>query len=359
MSRQETGNDARLPARLEDLLRSIPLVFLGLATALVAAAKQGVMWPQVVVWENNRGLLPETSAESLSYGYRIVGYALGFDQDRDYLLLSAAVSLGAVVAICLAVMRHIGSGSPARLAVMVLLSGPIIWSLSANLGRTDALLIVGSALLIMQKRAGIPAALAALVMLLAHPEQAVVSCLALVLLSFGARFYFIRGVALTGLMTSLAGFTILAIWAAALGVTDRSRQFLDLLGASLGRFLTYLPLELYAALGGTVFIMVICLFWDPAPSNRWSVFVAGLALPLLVTAVTLDQSRVFVGVSSAVVIIIVVSYSGEILDLVRRVTRSPLFLTFLVLAVLPAIHISFTGELVAPWRELYYAIIYR
>ncbi len=317
------------------------------------------MWPQVVVWENTRGLLPETSAESLSYGYRIVGYALGFDQDRDYLLLSAGITVGSVVAICLAVMRHIGSGNRARLAVMILLSGPIIWSLSANLGRTDALLIVGSALLVMQKRAGIPAALAALVMLLAHPEQAVVSCLALVLLSFGERFHFIRGVALTGLITSLAGFTILAIWAAALGVTDRSRQFLDLLGASLGRFLTFLPLELYAALGGTVFLIVLSVFWEPTPSNRWSVFLAGLALPLLVTAVTLDQSRVFVGVSAAVVIIIVTSYSGEVLDLASRVTRSPLFMSFLVLALLPAIHISFSGELVAPWRELYYAIIYR
>lgn len=346
-----------LPKGWERLLLRISFAVFALLIAAVAVAKQGVRWPQIVVWRNSAGLLPEASAEPLSYGFRLIGFLLGFSNSNQYLVVAAVVSIFAVLAIAYAMTRNLADPTHARVALVLAVSGPIVWSMASNLGRVDALLVLGSALLVASRKNVLGATAATAVMVLAHPEQALVAAGCLLALSSGPAFRTFRRSSLVALGCALLGnFTLWAL-AATADAPVRQDQLFSLFGASLGRFLTFAPLALYSGLGVVLMISVFAIISSHQWKDRLAIG-AALLIPLLVSAITLDQTRVFVGVSTAAVLALIVTVAEPLVHVTQRLTNSPIAFWLIVTTLLPAVHIAFSGELVAPLRELYEWIIY-
>ena len=328
---------------------------MALIVGAIAIGKTGVL-TQVMVWRNEQGLIPEESGEPLSYGFRIVGFVFGFTTRGPYLGVAIVTTFLAIGALAVAA-RSAGDRKAAKLTVLIVASGPLVWSMAQGLGRPDSLLIAGAALLVSRPRPGPIAAVGGLLMVLAHPEQAAFAVGALLLLSMGRRFRQWRRLAAWSTAFALIYNVLLQIWATQVEASTRADVFESLLVESLGRFVMFLPLELWAGLGIVGIITVFAIARESAQSTRFALVAGVLIIPLIVTAATLDQSRVFVGVTACTSIVVAKTYSSVILNKLTIVTKTPLAFAFVLTTLLPAVFINFMGEVSPPWSALYVELL--
>ena len=344
--------------KVEMFLRQVPLFLFALIFVLLSALKVGIRWPQVVVWSNEYGLLPESSPEPLSYGFRLVGAVLQFDSASHYLALSTVVSIAAVVATVTVIYLRLGSGLNGRIATLLLVSGPIVWTLASNVGPVDSLLILGSVLLVGPRKLSPTVVVGVGFMILANPEQAVVALSSLLVLSFNSDFVYLRARAILALFLCGCAVLLLIVWSERINVGAAGGQSrLDLLpilaGQSLGRFFIYLPLQFWAGLGMAGLLILWTVASKPGWRNRLCLVGGSILVPGLATALTLDQSRVFICTSAAAVVAIVLRYADALSDRLERMTTHPLAMVALAALVLPAVHIDFAGQVVPPWLNIY------
>ena len=348
-------NEVQVPPTLRDrcelaLLRTNGYL-LALTLAAVGAVKVGVA-SQVVVWQNADGLAPEASAEALAYGFRTVGFLLNFSDRVQYQVLALVIIGLGILAIARATQSSVDALT-GRVALIFLLTGPIVWTLAQTVGRPDSLLILGAALLAPQRRLGPVTVLALTLMILAHPEQSVLATLAFLILTFATRFRDRRVVATTAFAITLLSYAVLLTWFRSSGVPSRFDSLGPLIAESLGRFLIFLPLVIWTGLGATTVVVLVLTFTRWPARESMPVVLALFFLPLAATAVTLDQTRVYVNVVSLAAIAFVLAYSGEITDTLKRNTAYPLLSLTVALIAIPAVYISVEGEVIRPWINLY------
>jgi hypothetical protein len=190
-----------------------------------------------------------------------------------------------------------------------------------------------------------------ILMVLGNPEQAVVVCAGLLVMSWSSTFRPWRVGAAATLVVSGSAFLLLTQWSNNVGIPSRTDYFGPFLRQSLSHFFMQLPLTLYVGFG----LSALAVFWTLLDQDRRGLIatvVGCLAIPVVASAVTLDQTRVLVCSSIACMTAILVRYAEPLTLTLASGLRFPLACTALATLLLPALEV--TGNVVrVPWGNLY------
>ena len=341
----------RFARALEKRIARLPVVVIGIACGLIALLKSGIgPRDQIVTWSLDSWPEPSQGYPHTSYGLRLVAYALRIESLDGILAIAAAMTVVTLVASAWLIHRAV-HGSAGRLAAIILMSGPPIWLLGSMLGRADVFNILGAFMLGALGRRVRWALAATVPLILGNPELGAVAAAIVALASLTPALREWRRGAFTATAVTVAAAFVLSAYGASAGVETRAGALVIWWRTSAANFLSALPLELYAAFG----LSLIVVTWALVASNTvrsaiWLGLVA-IGIPLAVTAVTLDQTRVAVGCSTAVVVAIVVSHAGQLTTWAQQ-RRLPLLALAAIAAVAaPAVEVS--GRAIrVPWIEV-------
>lgn len=332
------------------------LLALGAALGLIGLIKTGIgvfdspLWP-LASWPR-----PVEAYPPLTYGYRVMAW-IAHTESRTAYTLIALISMALFIPAMAWLLGRSLPGDVGRFAVLIVLGGPSVWILWGGFGRTDVLVLLGGVMLGSVGRRLPWAVVAAALTVLGNPEQAVVLSLSLFMLSLNGNFKAWRRGALLALSLSACALISLTIWSRNLGIPSRLDYFPLLVRQSLHWFFNSLPLELYAGFGISL-ILIVWAILDQRILSGLLVAVSTLGLPLLVTATTLDQSRVLVCTSIASLTAVAVNYAPRVFAVLSARVRQPLAATLCLVLVIPAVEI--TADVIrVPWSYLYpYLVAY-
>lgn len=335
---------------LEHQLGRRSVFAVGLITGVLAVLKSGIDITQVYIWPLAGWPDPAPVYPPLTYGFRLIAKVIGTESREHYNLISL-ISIAVVVVLLPFILKQGLARDHARWVVIVVMSGPMIWILSGGIGRTDPFIILGGTILAILGHRIAWVLVASVLSVLGNPEQAVIMTLCLLLVSASPRLRDrTRGAAIAVVVTT-ASWASLNLWSRSLNVPSRTDYFGDLWKQSLTNFFVQIPLELYAGFG----FAGIVVAWAIVDQTRWRmvvVLLGAVVIPLAITALTLDQTRVLVCCSAAAVAALVHAYGPAVYERIARMTTSPLALTFVVTLALPAIELAAT-KVRTPWESLF------
>lgn len=345
---------ARVAMRVEGALSQLPPWSICVGATLLGALKAGWRTVDQVsgagVWDPATMPQPVDYYPFLSYGFRIVGWILGASSLNDFLWMSLIAAILCLGLIAWLIITNLSTGA-SRLVAALVLSGPITWILFGGIGRVDALVVAGAALLGIKGREPKWAVLGAVVALMGAPEQAFIASGSLLLLALTPAFRSWRKGAILSLFVTSGAWIALQAWALSLGQGTRATVFGGLVRRSVQAFLVHLPLEVWAGFGlGLVFVA-----WAIAASSGWNrLLIVGAVLgpPAFLTLVTTDQSRVWVLTSAATLLAVAVRYGEQIGSGARRWLAAPLTVTLFLVVVLPAVEIQYL-QVRSPWESVW------
>lgn len=331
--------------RLEPRLSSTPLILFATVTWAVAAVKGGVNFVAPNVSALSTFPVPEDSLTGTSYGLRTIAWILRIESGLGYQAVAALLVLLTMTIVTLVLRRNL-TGDESKVALMLIAAGSLGTVMLGNIGRPDVFVIAGASLLgIAGARGARVAAGGALIMVLGNPEQAALACtgylMCCLLLPWRPR---LRGAVVAAALSASAAIFV-ALWARAEGVSSRVDYLDDFLGNSIYHFFHHWPLSLYAAYGALWIVVISAFLRCASTRDRAVLAVATIAIPGLVTAVTLDQTRVFVGVSSVVAFALVVACTPYLTTWMRRLGLPPLTATALACLLLPSLEVTYSGTL--------------
>lgn len=351
----DEGRDCCRPtsraARLDIFLRDVPWVLFVIGLVGIGSLKAGVhLLGTPAALESWPAPLP--TAESISYGNRSIAFILGWEFAGAYAAISLFVSGAALVALGF-ILRPGKYGVDGRLLAIVIILGPIGQVLMTNVGGHDAWMFLGALVTAAFGRKAGGVAIGVVLMSLGNPEQAVIAMGCLLFITFIPNFKERRQPAFFGLILAIAFLVALSLYATLVGVSTRGGYIEGYLLEGLNNFFINFPLSLFAVLGIS-WIVVGWVLADMSNRNRFMFFVGVIAVPLLFTAITVDQTRVFVGLSSAALMTV-------LLDAVPRMhkevqiagLRNALCWTFLLAVLLPAVLITYTGHASVPYAWVF------
>ena len=282
---------------------------------------------------------PQPTWSTLSYGMRTIAWIGRWDSQNAYSVISIFISILAVLVIVLCSKKFLNN-EDSRIAILLLITSPLAVVLYNNQGRHDALMILGSVLLGFLGRNVWTAVVAALIMIGANPEQAVLATLILFACTFTETFRSWRKGAIVAFATSTTAFVILSFWAQASGIGSRASYIKSLFGNSIYGFVSNFSLSLYAGFG-ILWILVAYFVVQQDRKRKLLLFVFLIGLPLVFTMITLDQTRVFVGVTAAITTALAIQIAPEIAADLRRIgITNVLFWTLIAVTLLPSFEIS-------------------
>ena len=282
---------------------------------------------------------PQPTWSALSYGMRTLTWIGGWEDPNAYTFLSIAIT-GASIILIIYFSRLLMSREDSRIAILLLLTSPIAVVLYNNQGRHDALMILGSILLGFLGRKPWIAAIAAAIMISANPEQALLSTGILLASSFTPTFQAWRRGALVALAMSAASFVALSLWAQANGVGSRLTYIRSLFGDSIYGFFSNFSLSIYAGFG-ILWVLVIYLLVHQDRKQKMIILIPLAVIPFAITMITLDQTRVFVGMTAATLIALVVKTTPLIrAELHASGHPNVIFWTFVAATLLPSFEVS-------------------
>ena len=286
-----------------------------------------------------------------SYGVRAVAWTFGIEDQRGYLAIGLILSLLMVVLIVWRISTSL-TGRDARLAVLLLLSGPVIWVLAGRLIHTDALVLAGAIVFGFSGKR-IPWALgAAGLCLLGAPEQSVAIFLGTFTLSLASRFRAWRAGALAGLILSLVVAVALNIWAGSVGVETRAALLPELLKRSIEIGLTNGPITIYTGYG-LAGLLIIWAALDESRREAAIVLVACVFIPVGLTLMTSDQTRILVITSVATISMLIRAHTHSLLTILDLPGRVGLGVIAAAVIFLPALQVQ-GREIPSPWATFFF-----
>lgn len=337
---------------IENRLTTMPLAWLTLAALLATIVKTGVTIRPLDADPLESFPIPRDTWAQLSYGMRISHWIVG----SESLTVPTLVSFGLILVAAIVVAseaKRFPSKLSGRMFLVVLLMGPVFTVLLSNVGRPDSFTLLGALVLGLKGRR-IPWAIAgALLMVLGNPEQTVMASTILLGLTAIPSLRAWRPGAATALAVGLSSYLLLAAYARSVGVGSRLDYVLDLVGNSFYGFAANLSLSLYA--GYAILWIVLLLFAFNLPRSQLSVLLLfAVVLPVTITAITLDQTRVFVGVSTAAIAALTVVVAGDF----ERSSKAwglkfPLLLVAGIALFLPAFEVSHQHTVRPPLSWMY------
>jgi hypothetical protein len=299
---------------------------------------------------------PQPVLHGDAYGLRTLAWALGADQPGTYVNLSLAV-LAVVVVLLVWSSRDLRDAQKRKVVLLLIVSGPIVATLLNQLGTNDVFVVLGGLIIARWGTSIGLAMLGSLVMSFGNPGQAFTATLAVVLLSLVSRFRGFRWPSVLACSQALILLVIIGYWSAANGVKSQAAYLPELISPSLYAYLGNLPLSLYAGFG-VVWVVVAYAVVVSRTSDRIPLILAAFVVPTVATLATLDQTRVFVGISTAVVVILVRSYVPEMMDKLKAFGVKSILSWSLGLALLcPIVLIDFKARPQLPYEWLLYAFL--
>lgn len=341
---------AKVSSRLEAWCGRRHVVTLSFVTALVAILKGGLAGFDPPVWSLESWPYPVDLYPYLRYGTRGFGWLVGADSTAQYAWMSIGLIV-ATIAIVGLVIDKTQDRIDARWIVIVFFSGPIMWIVAGRIVHSDVLLILGGAILGFLGSRYRWAVAGALLAILSNPEQAVALSLCLLILATSAPFRHLLKPAALAVGLSSVAWASLTMWSMSRGAITRSGLLVELLPLSLERFFVQLPLQLYAGFGVALLVIV----WAMLSQERRglvAVTLGALVLPLILTATTLDQSRVLVCASIATTSAILATYGPQVRAALAQRTQFPLATTLILVLTLPAIELT-SNIIRIPWAVYY------
>jgi len=338
--------------KLQSWLMSAPLFFLVFILLAVATFKGGIAFEVAAQEIDPTFPLPQPGLTSISFGLPFLVWVFGIQGSVTKIAL---VSVIAALALILLVAYLAQKNLPrveARVALIAIVLGSIGVVLLGNLGRHDVLTIGGGLILGIAGRSFVWGAVGALIMMLGNPEQGVWALSLMLILSLTPTFRAYRSNAFILAPIGIAIYIALAVWARSLGIDSRLDWFEYHFKVSLWNFFGNLPLSLYAALG-VVWVLVIWVLVKTTGFERLVILAALVLIPLGLTAVTADQTRVFVGVSTVVIGMLLVTCLPDFMKSLGKLSSHSLAWVFLVALALPAIEIYYAGAPRTPYMWIY------
>jgi len=195
---------------------------------------------------------------------------------------------------------------------------------------------------------------------LTHPEQALFAFIALLILSLAAEFRFARSRAILGTAFAFASTVGTTLWLMSSGVESRTTFFVDWVADSLALFIRNLHLLAYSGWGAWWVLLLLAI----GLLGRCGVqllIVSAVLIPLAFTATTIDGTRVFAGVASAVGIAVYVFVHRALTVTPEQAAPAPsdrfalLGVTFLAVLILPNLQVIMWGDIIGPgafWIDL-------
>lgn len=314
-----------------------------LKSGVPAGGKQPVVWdPETFPRPVNAGNLNST------YGLRTLGYLLNLDSEGSYLVVAIAATTVCLLAAAVAIVKSPwGTVASRRVTMVVVLGGPLTWTVLREYHGVDPWVLSGSVIVASMAWGRVGLLVGLVLMLLGNPEQTLAAMLALVLASLAPSIQAWRTRALIGLASSTFVVVVLTLWTESLGDDNRISMLRETVITGGGYFLSWGYLGIYAGLGlAPVFAFAL---WRNHNSIS-SALAFGLAfmVPVIATVTTLDQSRVFVGTSTLLVTAITLRVLPSVLSWFHKHELDGQLIVVVAVALLPVVHIEYPSVLRPP-----------
>jgi len=329
-------------------LNSLPSWTFGIVVAIILLAKAIVVW-RIDILREVSAAFPQSQGFGSS---NFVGIAI-FTLVGESPLLYGAVSMGALAAAALVLARTGARGHSDRALrrtfVIFAVSWPLLLADLAWLGNGFEFLPLFVAIAVAARNQAL-AIVGAVLAALTHPEQSFFAFGSLLILTFAPEFRFLRWRAAAGAAIAAAVAVATTLWLTTSGSQSRTTFFFDWITDSLALFVRNAALIVYSG-WGVWWLLLILVFVSLSIRGRVLMLVSALGLPLLITATTIDGTRVFTGVASAVAVALIVVLARQLseprpeLNTDQPIHSGFLGLAFLALLVLPNIQVVMWGEL--------------
>lgn len=325
--------------------------------SVAVAIKSGLSFAPLGSYELVNFPVPPDTWGSLSYGMRTLVFITGYQEDISFSIVGAVLTVITIIVLTALSQRTFEStGSRVFLALVIV--SPIGMVLFNRLGQGDVLVILGAIVFALLGPRLLAVLAGLILMILGNPEQAVVALFSLLILSFVTDMKTWRRPAVIGLSIASGVFIILALWARAVGAQSRLEYLPEFLSSSFYAFAANLPLSVYAGFAAIWVILGWVFVHVPFMSRTW-LLIALVVVPGIVTIITVDQTRVFVGVTTLSVLVLGREFLPKIKDQLQSLGFKPVLGATVVLVMfLPIIDIwGSSGHARTPYLWIFTSIV--
>lgn len=353
----------RLVERIGIWLASIPAWAFALTVGVVFLAKVAIDWQINVIHSAANPTEGSASFDASNFLgiaiFRLLNYST---------VLYALVAIGALALAVLSLWRLGGGSQTDRLESRTLMMWALAWPLLlgdlAWLGNGFEFLPLFIVLSVLARRWSVVVAGAVLASL-THPEQALVAFASLLVLSLAPEFRSYRLRASIGSVAALTATVITSLWLAARGTESRAEFFFEWFIDAAAQFAGNTVLLVYSG-WGVWWLLLLLAFGLLGRRGKTVIIISAILIPTAVTATTLDGTRVFVGVASAVGVALYaflarsLQGSPDMTHAVNEHGRALLGISFLAFLILPNLQIVIWGDLASPhriWLDIARAVI--
>lgn len=326
---------------------------------LITIAKTGLNFTPHPEEGVARDIWPEPTGHGggNSYGFRALIIYLDLQGYRQLALLGIILTTVFVVLVVVSLFA-LFKADVRKLGLLLVLSSPIVIICFSYIGRYDILVFIGAWLIAISCTRQIPTSLAALgivVMISGNPEHALVSAFVLLLASFHPLLRPFRMRALATLITSTVIVTATSMWAGSLGAPTRFTYWPQYLEASWNAFFKATPIVLYSGYGILWSIVIMTIVVASRGQRMW-LLLAFIAIPVAIVATTVDQTRVFVGVTALPMLALIIAWLLELqaASLSREQTSRVLLFACAISLLLPSIEYTQSQVVRNPYEWFLY-----
>lgn len=233
---------------------------------------------------------PEASGYySASVGDVLLAKVLGATTVNTWVALHVVLVLVALIVAVLLVVRS--DLAPPGALLLVLAGSSAATVMVGTVGKYDPLMFLGGVMLVLGRR-GIVSYLGAVLMALGNPEQAIVACLCLLILTGIEEFKAWRRVALVSFALTAGIWVVIQLWMAQSGVEGRVTLLPFFLFMSFQHFFLN-PTGSICSWLGIGWLVVLGLTVTMRGRARIIMLVSLVLVPMLVTVITADGARVY------------------------------------------------------------------
>ena len=335
----------------------IPLWLYSMGLVVAVGMKSGITFTPLGLDELLNFPAPPNNWSAMSYGMRTVVFLSGNEGDIAFGVMGFILVILSFATLTLAASR-VMDPLITRLFLALVIVGPIGMVLLNHIGRNDVFVIIGATMVAMHGRKIYMMVIGLLIMILGNPEQALVAFFCLMILSYIPMLNHWRRVAVFGFVTALAIFIPLSLYVRSSGVKGRLEFLPELLSASFYPFAANLPLTLYASFGAT-WLIIGWVFLHISVKSRVLLVIGILVIPLFVTMITVDQTRVTVGVTTLSVMVLLREFLPRIVSQLKSRNFVPILGTGVAIVLfLPIIEIWGTsGHTRTPYLWIFTSIV--
>jgi len=335
----------------------IPLWLYSLFLVVACLAKTGFTFMPLGGEELVDFPAPPNNWSAMSYGMRTAVFLSGNDGDIAFGAIGSVFVLLSLAFLTIAASSAMDPLS-GRLFLAFVIVGPIGMVLLNHIGRNDVFVILGATMIAIYGQKIYMLVFGLVIMILGNPEQTLVAFFCLMILSNIPMLRQWRRVAAAGFMVALAIFIPLTLYVRSTGVKGRVEFLPELLSASFYPFAANLPLTLYASFGAT-WLIIGWILLHISFKGQILITIGLLAIPLLVTMITVDQTRVTVGVTTLSIMVIIREFMPRIVTQLKSLNFGPILGAGVVLVLfLPVIEIWGTsGHTRTPYLWIFTSIV--